>query len=126
MTDRSTPRLCRLASACAVALGLAAPLLLAGCAGPVPADYASQAPKLDLKQYFNGKLLAHGIVTSNRMQAPARCPAVGVSFLHGPGVGALRPSGVSQVRCSASVRPSGADSRATIAGHVPTASPSIL
>ena len=72
MTDRSTPRLCRLASACAVALGLAAPLLLAGCAGPVPADYASQAPKLDLKQYFNGKLLAHGIVTDRSGQVTQR------------------------------------------------------
>ncbi|MES2718913.1 MAG: DUF3833 domain-containing protein [Pseudomonadota bacterium] len=36
---------------------------LAGCASPTPADYVSQGPKLDLKQYFNGKLLAHGIVT---------------------------------------------------------------
>jgi hypothetical protein len=36
---------------------------LAGCAGPTPADYASQTPQLDLRQYFNGKLLAHGLVT---------------------------------------------------------------
>ena len=64
MTDRFTPRLRRLAGACALAISLTAPLLLmAGCAGPVPADYASQTPQLDLKQYFNGKLLAHGIVT---------------------------------------------------------------
>ena len=48
-----------LASACA----LAAPLVLSGCAGPAPTDYASQTPVLDLRQYFNGKLLAHGIVT---------------------------------------------------------------
>ena len=50
-----------LALACAMAL--AAPVLLTGCAGPTPADYASQTPVLDLRQYFNGKLLAHGIVT---------------------------------------------------------------
>ena len=45
------------------ALALAAPVLLTGCAGPAPADYTSQTPVLDLRQYFNGKLLAHGIAT---------------------------------------------------------------
>lgn len=59
--QRQRPR--RLVGALALAIGLATPLLLTGCAGPTPADYASQSPKLDLKQYFNGKLLAHGIVT---------------------------------------------------------------
>ncbi|MBL8349950.1 MAG: DUF3833 domain-containing protein [Burkholderiaceae bacterium] len=49
--------------ALAFALGLAAPLLLTGCASPTPADYAAQTPTLDLRQYFDGKLLAHGIVT---------------------------------------------------------------
>lgn len=73
MTDRSTPRLRRLAGACALAISLTAPLLLmAGCAGPVPADYASQTPQLDLKQYFNGKLLAHGIVTDRSGQVMQR------------------------------------------------------
>ena len=37
--------------------------LLSGCAGPVPADYASEKPQLDLKRYFNGDLTAHGIFT---------------------------------------------------------------
>lgn len=37
--------------------------LAAGCAGPVPADYAAETPKLDLRQYFNGDLVAHGIFT---------------------------------------------------------------
>ena len=37
--------------------------LLAACAGPTPAHYAGEKPSLDLRQYFNGKLLAHGIVT---------------------------------------------------------------
>jgi 5-hydroxyisourate hydrolase-like protein (transthyretin family) len=50
-------------AAIALSIGLATPLLLTGCAGPVPTDYARQSPKLDLKQYFNGQLLAHGIVT---------------------------------------------------------------
>ena len=53
----------RLAATAALALALASPVLLTGCASPAPADYASQAPTLDLRQYFNGKLLAHGIVT---------------------------------------------------------------
>ncbi len=44
--------------------GAAALALLAGCASsPVPADYAAEKPVLDLKQYFNGELEAHGIFT---------------------------------------------------------------
>lgn len=53
----------RLAAAATLALSALGALGLAGCASPTPADYASQSPKLDLRQYFNGKLLAHGIVT---------------------------------------------------------------
>ena len=67
MTDPKPPKRRRLAKRTALALlhtlALATPLLLAGCASPTPADYASQAPTLDLRQYFNGKLLGHGIVT---------------------------------------------------------------
>ena len=44
-------------------LSLAGAALLAGCAGPTPADYAAERPVLDLKTYFNGKLKAHGIFT---------------------------------------------------------------
>lgn len=40
---------------------LAAAALVAGCAAPVPADYASEKPVLDLKRYFDGELVAHGI-----------------------------------------------------------------
>ena len=67
MTDSKLPKWRRLATRCAAALvqtlALATPVLLAGCASPSPSDYASQTPTLDLRQYFNGKLLAHGIVT---------------------------------------------------------------
>ena len=63
MTAHPLSALRRVAGTLSLAVGLAAPLLLTGCAGPTPADYASEAPQLDLKQYFNGKLLAHGIVT---------------------------------------------------------------
>jgi hypothetical protein len=37
--------------------------LLTGCAGPMPADYAAETPVLDLKTYFNGDLVAHGLFT---------------------------------------------------------------
>ena len=41
-----------------------AAVLLAGCASaPTPADYAAEKPVLDLKTYFNGPLVAHGIFT---------------------------------------------------------------
>jgi hypothetical protein len=38
-------------------------ILLAGCASPQPSDYAAERPVLDLKRYFNGPLVAHGIFT---------------------------------------------------------------
>ncbi len=41
--------------------GLATTLLLAGCAAPTPADYAQNTPVLDLREYFNGELTAHGM-----------------------------------------------------------------
>ena len=45
-------------------LGTATALLLSGCASsPEPADYARETPVLDLRSYFNGPLLAHGIFT---------------------------------------------------------------
>ena len=38
--------------------------LLSGCASaPTPADYAAEKPVLDLQQYFNGELVAHGLFT---------------------------------------------------------------
>jgi hypothetical protein len=37
---------------------------LPGCASaPVPADYVAERPLLDLKKYFNGELVAHGLFT---------------------------------------------------------------
>ena len=63
MIPRTSSTLRRLAAGAVLAAAGLASLGLAGCASPAPADYASQTPKLDLQQYFNGKLLAHGIVT---------------------------------------------------------------
>jgi hypothetical protein len=44
----------------ALALGVVA---VAGCASPTPADYSGEKPLLDLRQYFSGELVAHGIFT---------------------------------------------------------------
>jgi hypothetical protein len=38
-------------------------VLLAGCAGPQIADYASEKPVLDMRQYFNGTIDAYGVFT---------------------------------------------------------------
>jgi hypothetical protein len=55
-TSNVSRRLALLAAAGAAALML-------GCASPSPADYAAEKPVLDLKTYFNGPLVAHGIFT---------------------------------------------------------------
>ena len=38
-------------------------LVLSACASPKPSDYADERPVLDLQQYFNGDITAHGIFT---------------------------------------------------------------
>lgn len=53
----------RAGAALLTAGALAASLGLAGCATPVAADYATQQPPLDLRRYFDGRLIAHGLVT---------------------------------------------------------------
>ena len=45
----------------ALAATALAAVVLGGCAGPTPADYAAETPVLDLKTYFNGDLVAHGL-----------------------------------------------------------------
>lgn len=45
------------------ALTSAALVALAACASPQPTDYAQEKPTLNLQDYFNGKLTAHGIFT---------------------------------------------------------------
>jgi hypothetical protein len=46
------------------ALAAGAVATLAGCvSAPTPADYAAETPVLDLKRYFDGELVAHGIFT---------------------------------------------------------------
>ncbi len=44
-------------------LAAAAALLLSACAAATVDDYATEKPALDLKSYFNGELVAHGMFT---------------------------------------------------------------
>jgi len=54
-------------------LGLTAALgLLAGCASPDVGRYAAERPQLDLAQYFNGKIVAHGIFQDRSGQVVRR------------------------------------------------------
>jgi hypothetical protein len=48
------------------AMGLAITGLLSACASPQPEDYAQEQPTLDLRQYFNGPLVAHGMYTDRQ------------------------------------------------------------
>jgi Protein of unknown function (DUF3833) len=58
-------------------------VLLAGCASHKVSDYSSEKPKFDMKQYFNGRIIAHGIVTdrsgkvTRRMVVDMKCTWVG-------------------------------------------------
>lgn len=46
------------------AAALALAMLTVGCASaPTPADYAGQTPTLELRRYFDGPLVAHGVFT---------------------------------------------------------------
>lgn len=51
---------------------LAALALLAGCAGPEVRGYAQERPVLDLAEYFNGKVIAHGIFQDRSGQVVRR------------------------------------------------------
>jgi hypothetical protein len=53
-------------------LAAGALLLLGACAGPTPADYAAEKPVLDLKTYFDGELVAHGIFSDRSGQVVRR------------------------------------------------------
>jgi hypothetical protein len=46
-----------------MAWAVAGATLLAACASPAPADYAAEKPALDLKRYFNGEVVGHGVFT---------------------------------------------------------------
>jgi hypothetical protein len=44
-------------------LAVAAIAALTGCASPTPADYASERPTLELQKFFDGPMVAHGVLT---------------------------------------------------------------
>ena len=58
-------------------------LLIAGCAAVPVSDYAQEKPKFDLREYFNGRIIAHGIVQDRsgkvirRMTVDMKCTWVG-------------------------------------------------
>ena len=58
-------------------------ILLAGCASVQVSDYTQEKPKFDLQQYFNGRVIAHGIVQDRsgkvirRMTVDMKCTWVG-------------------------------------------------
>ncbi|HET8869261.1 MAG TPA: DUF3833 domain-containing protein [Aquabacterium sp.] len=49
-----------------LSIGLLTVAALSGCAGPRIQDYAQEQPRLDLRQYFNGPITAHGIFTDRQ------------------------------------------------------------
>lgn len=51
---------------------LPAPLLLSACASPDVQDYVQERPQLDLRQYFNGPLVGHGVFTDRNGRVKAR------------------------------------------------------
>ncbi|HSQ70825.1 MAG TPA: DUF3833 domain-containing protein [Rubrivivax sp.] len=57
---------------CAALATLALSSILSGCAGPQVQDYAQEQPVLDLKQYFNGPMRAHGIFTDRSARVVKR------------------------------------------------------
>jgi hypothetical protein len=64
---------------------LAAAALVAGCASsPTPADYAAEKPVLDLKSYFNGELVAHGLFTDRSGKVARRFTVQMTGTWNGP------------------------------------------
>lgn len=57
--------------------------VLAGCAAPQPADYAQEQPTLDLREYFDGTLDAHGIFTDRSGKVVRRFQVVIKAYWEG-------------------------------------------
>lgn len=72
----------RASAACLLSVMMA--LGLAGCAGPQPADYAREQPRLDLRQYFNGTLDAYGVFTDRSGRVVKRFVVVMTCTWTGP------------------------------------------
>lgn len=67
----------------AVLVACVATIVLAGCAGPRLSDFAAERPLFDFRQYFNGSVIAQGLVTDRggkvlrRFVVSMRCNWVG-------------------------------------------------
>ena len=81
MKNESRPAhhlVCRITAASCLAV-----TLLTGCAGPQLSDYAAEQPVFDFRQYFNGTVRAHGLVSDRggkvlrRFVVTMRCDWVG-------------------------------------------------
>lgn len=57
---------------CLALAALSGAALLTGCAGPQVQDYAQEKPALALDQYFNGRVIAHGIFQKRNGQVAQR------------------------------------------------------
>jgi hypothetical protein len=68
----------------ALCLALLVVLGLGACAGPQPADYAREQPRLDLRQYFNGTLDAYGVFTDRSGRVVKRFVVVMTCSWSGP------------------------------------------
>ena len=53
-------------------LAAVAATLLSACAAPSPEDYAAEKPVLDLKTYFDGELIGHGLFTDRNGRVQRR------------------------------------------------------
>ena len=67
--------------ACLLAVSMA---LMAGCASPQIADYASEKPVLDMRQYFNGTIDAYGLFTDRSGRVVKRFTVVMTCSWQGP------------------------------------------
>ncbi|MDT7834042.1 DUF3833 domain-containing protein [Aquabacterium sp. OR-4] len=72
MSPSANSRGRRAAMAWLLAGTLSAVLGLGGCATPQASDYATQQPTLDLRRYFDGALIGHGLVTDRSGRALQR------------------------------------------------------
>ena len=71
MKTQSLKRMDRIAHAGRILL-LSLVTSLAACSSPQIQDYAQQKPTLDLQQYFNGPIVAHGLFTDRQGQVVKR------------------------------------------------------
>jgi hypothetical protein len=57
-----SPRLIRAARHAVLAAGVGLTALMAGCASVEPSVYAGETPALDMRRYFDGRLVGHGML----------------------------------------------------------------